>query len=190
MAYQTDHPAPKLRGRKVTYEYKDRAVTVLMWDDIRQQVRVMYEGDEEYDAFWLSAAKVKEILSADEKLHLRSFLQIAESKPDFATFIDYLRTPAAEAKLYFKARCLEDAPALQDQYRDLSAGDELVEGRGYAVMDTNKWSNEGLVSFRPLSEYPPAIKELLAPNHDGLINHIQFVWLLVKEGFKVRRDVL
>jgi len=115
------------------------------------------------------------------------FLHIAESKPDFATFIDYLRTPAAEAKLYFKARCLEDAPALQDQYRDLSGRDTLVEGKGYAIMDTNKWSNEGLVSFKPLSEYPPAVKELLAPNRDGLINHIQFVWLLIKEGFKVSR---
>jgi hypothetical protein len=82
---------------------------------------------------------------------------------------------------------LEDAPALQDQYRDLSGGDTLVEGKGYAIMDTNKWSNEGLVSFKPLSEYPPAVKELLAPNRDGLINHIQFVWLLIKEGFKVSR---
>jgi hypothetical protein len=103
-------------------------------------------------------------------------------------FIAYLRTPAAHCTLELEARNPDFDTPIREQYRR-ETGEELVEGKGYRIAphSADKQGSEGSVRFTALAEYPPDVVELLSPDGTGHINHIGFVWLLVKEGFRVVR---
>jgi len=103
-------------------------------------------------------------------------------------FIAYLRTPEAHCTLEIESRNPDFDSPIREQYKR-ETGDELVEGRGYRIAphSANKQGSEGSVRFTALAEYPPDVVELLSPDGTGHINHIGFVWLLVKEGFRVAR---
>jgi hypothetical protein len=103
-------------------------------------------------------------------------------------FIAYLRTPAAHCTLELEARNPDFDVPIREQYKR-ETGEELVEGKGYRIAphSANKQGSEGSVRFTALAEYPPDVVELLSPDGTGHINHIGFVWLLVKEGFRVAR---
>jgi hypothetical protein len=103
-------------------------------------------------------------------------------------FIAYLHTPGAHCTLELEARNPDFDSPIREQYTR-ETGEELVEGKGYRIApySANKQGSEGSVRFEPLAEYPANVVELLSPDGTGHINHIGFVWLLVKEGFRVSR---
>lgn len=116
------------------------------------------------------------------------FLRTATMTPEMGGFIDYLRTPEAKCSLYLEARNPDHADAIKSQYAQLT-GEELSEGTGFniAPFTAGKQGSEGSVRFTALSEYPQDIKKILSPDGQGHINRIGFVWLLVREGFRVAR---
>ena len=117
-----------------------------------------------------------------------AFLRTAKLTPEIGNFIDYLRTPEAKCSLYLEARNPDHADAIKDQYAQMTE-EELTEGSGFniAPFTANKQGSEGSVRFTALPEYLQDIKKVLSPDGQGHINRIGFVWLLVREGFRVAR---
>jgi hypothetical protein len=105
-------------------------------------------------------------------------------------FVEYLKSSEAGTLLELEARNADIDAAIRKQYFALT-GEELVEGKGYRVApdSAGKQGSEGSVRFvamHPLS-YPREIRDILSPDGTGHINRIDFVWMLVKEGFRVTR---
>ncbi len=115
------------------------------------------------------------------------YLAIANSTPATQDFITYLRTPEAHCLLGLEARNEREDENLRKQYRDLT-GEELVEGEGYHVapISADKHGPEGRVTFNVPAEVPVEIAERMVQK-EGLINHLDFLWLLVQEGFRIKR---
>ena len=157
--------------------YKGEEVEVLATGG--SQSRIVKLGGDEWDGFWVPTIK----LSTPS---VPRSIRIAQMTDDLIPFIEYLRTDAANCKLYFKVILGERADMLRDQYLELT-GEELTEGVGFSVQDDNKQGAEGQVTFNPPTNLPAAVKEYLAPGLTDKINIISFVWLLVEQGFRVTR---
>lgn len=105
-----------------------------------------------------------------------------------STFIDYLRTPKSNCLLYLEARNPDFEQPIRDKYKSIT-GEDLIDNFGFNVapFTANKQGSEGSVRFNPPTEYPEDIRKMLSPDGTGHINHLGFVWLLVREGFRVSR---
>lgn len=121
------------------------------------------------------------------KTHIPRSLRIKGMKPEFAHFLEYLKTPAANALLTLEAQCPEMDFAVRQQYHKLT-GDDLFEGAGYNVAPSTagKQGCEGSVTFVMPDEMPLEISDMMV-QRPGLINRIEFLWLLVEQGFRVTR---
>jgi len=114
-------------------------------------------------------------------------LRIQGMKPEYAQFLEYLKTPAAKCLLTLEAQNPEMDLAIRQQYQKLT-GDELVEGSGYNVAPNtaNKQGCEGSVTFVVPDELPLAIRDMMV-QRSGLVNRIEFLWMLVEQGFRITR---
>jgi len=157
--------------------YKGEEVVVLATGG--SQSRIVKVGGEDWEGFWVPTQK----LSTPS---IPRCLRIVDLTDELKEFIEYLRTNAANTKLYFKVISGERADMLCNQYFELT-GEELVEGVGFSIQDENKQGAEGQVTFNPPPVIPDAVKEYLAPGLTDKINIISFVWLLVEQGFRVTR---
>ena len=115
------------------------------------------------------------------------YLEIAKSIPEIQDFIAYLRTPEAHCLLGLEARDERADSEIRKQYRDLT-GEELVEGEGYHVapLSAGKQGCEGYVTFNVPAVIPEEISVRMV-QRSGLINHLDFLWMLVQEGFRITR---
>lgn len=115
-------------------------------------------------------------------------LKIKTLTTDLASFVNYLRTPEANTRLYLEAQDQTMDGPIRDQYRRLTNGEELILGAGYHVApeSAKKQGCEGSVTFIPPAQMPDEVLRMMPQRH-GLINHIDFVWLLVEQGFRVTR---
>jgi len=115
------------------------------------------------------------------------YLEIAKSIPEIQDFIVYLRTPEACCLLGLEARDERADNGIRKQYRDLT-GEELIEGEGYNVapLSAGKQGCEGYVTFVVPAVIPEEISVRMV-QREGLINHLDFLWMLIKEGFRIKR---
>ena len=162
--------------------YNNETVTVLESGTLTS--RIIRAGQEEWDAVWVKNSQLKE----DKAPRTPRSLCIATLTDNLRPFVDYLRTPEANTTLELEARNADMDTAIRTQYAEIS-GEELTEGAGYRIApdSASKRGSEGSVLFVPLSEYPAEVQDLLSPDGMGHINHIDFVWMLVEQGFRVRR---
>lgn len=114
-------------------------------------------------------------------------LKVAVYEPTLEGFIAYLRTPQARTLLTLQAQCPDMDFAVRQQYHKLS-GENLVEGQGYTVglESSKKRGCEGDVSFVMPAEVPEEVTARMK-QRPGFINHIDFVWMLIGQGFRVTR---
>ena len=159
--------------------HKKAAVEVLESNGNLSKI-LTHDGDE----FWVKTSDLKPPTAPKIPRSLR----VAKFHPELQPFIDYLGTPEACTSLDLEARDASMDAAIRQQYRSLS-GEELVEGAGYRIApeSARKQGSEGSVRFVPPVEYPAAVLDLLSPDGTGHINHIDFVWMLVEQGFRVTR---
>ena len=137
--------------------------------------------------FWVKNSQLKEKMAKASARYLTA-LNLDCNAAGTKEFVAYLRTPEAHCTLELEARNPDFDTPIREQYKR-ETGEELVEGKGYRIAphSADKQGSEGSVRFTALAEYPPDVVELLSPDGTGHINHIGFVWLLVKEGFRVVR---
>lgn len=116
------------------------------------------------------------------------YLRETTLTPSLSTFIDYLRTPESNCSLYLEARNPDFELPIRDKYKSLT-GEDLMDNFGFNVapFTANKRGSEGSVRFTPPCAYADDVRKLLSPDDTGHINRIDFVWLLVREGFRVAR---
>jgi len=116
------------------------------------------------------------------------YLRETKLTENLSTFVDYLRTPEANCTLYLEARNPDFEQPIRDKYKSIT-DENLMENFGFNVapFSANKQGSEGSVRFNPPPEYPDEVRKILSPDGTGHINHIEFVWLLVREGFRVIR---
>jgi len=121
------------------------------------------------------------------KTHVPRSLRIQGMKPEYVHFLEYLKTPAANCLLTLEAQCPEMDFAVRQQYLKLT-GEHLVEGKGYNVAPNTagKQGCEGSVTFIVPPEMPLAIKDMMV-QRPGLVNRIEFLWMLVEQGFRITR---
>ena len=121
------------------------------------------------------------------KTHVPRSLRIKGMKAEYAQFLEYLKTPEANTLLTLEAQCPEMDFAVRQQYKKLT-GEDLLEGGGYNVAPptAKKQGCEGSVTFVVPAEMPLEFKDMMV-QRPGLINRIEFLWLLVEQGFRVTR---
>lgn len=100
--------------------------------------------------------------------------------------ITYLRLPGIFLRMYLKARDSVTAVKLEANYFSIT-GENLVEGTGYSIQNTNKQGNEASVFFMLRDDMPVEFNDILSPDGTGHVNRIDFFWLCVRAGFRVNR---
>ena len=127
-------------------------------------------------------------LTLVKAVNVPRYLRETKLTENLSTFIDYLRTPEANCSLYLEARNPDFEQYIRDKYKSVT-GEDLMEDFGFNVapFTANKQGSEGSVRFNPPAEYSDDVRKLLSPDGTGHINRIDFVWLLVREGFRVTR---
>ena len=155
-----------INGNKITYRYSDGTTQE---GDLAIKQRIN-DG--------IQAEKVR----ANEPKKIPGYLREDEIEwtPEMSWFLGYLAGPG-------KARIFAEAPpkyeeAVVNKYHDLT-GIILEEKPGvFNIAPETKWSPELAVMFRPTEEIPDDIAR--QQQKPGLVNRNQFVWSLVRNGFR------
>jgi HPt (histidine-containing phosphotransfer) domain-containing protein len=155
-----------INGNKLTYRYSDGTTHE---GDLAIKQRIN-DGIQAEKARANEPKKIPGYLREDE----------IEWTPEMSWFLGYLAGPG-------KARIFAEAPpkyeeAVVNKYHDLT-GIILEEKPGvFNIAPETKWSPELAVMFRPTEEIPDDIAR--QQQKPGLVNRNQFVWSLVRNGFR------
>ena len=156
-----------IKGNQITYRYADGTTQT---GDLAIKQRI-HNGIEAEKARANAPKKIPGYLQEDE----------IEWTPEMAQFLGYLAGPHGRGKIFAEAPPKYEE-AVVNKYYDIT-GQILEEGPGKLnIAPETKWAPELVTLFKPTDEIPDEIAR--QQQKPGLINRNQFVWALVRQGFR------